>query len=55
MGGPICAHCKDASDPVTLENGVSVPNVDGNIVTVHNRCVGEWILKQSEAEGPSAS
>jgi hypothetical protein len=43
----ICAHCLDAKELVTPENGVSVPDRDGHVVAVHNRCISEWILKQS--------
>jgi hypothetical protein len=46
--GMVCAHCKNESDPVTPENGVSVPDGDGNSVVLHNRCAGEWILNESE-------
>jgi hypothetical protein len=43
----ICAHCLDEKDLVTPDNGVSVPGTDGHVVVVHNRCISEWILKQS--------
>jgi hypothetical protein len=43
----ICAQCKSENDPVILDNGVSVPDVDGKIVVLHHRCVEDWILKQS--------
>ncbi len=55
MGNQLCAYCKDECDPVTPENGVSIPDADGNVVLVHKRCAGEWVLTESEAESTSAN
>jgi len=44
----ICEECRKMDDPVTPENGVSVPDAQGRIVLIHSRCVNAWILKQSK-------
>jgi hypothetical protein len=49
----ICAQCKDQNNAVTVDNGISAPDADGNIVTLHDDCTDEWILKQ--VKRPSSS
>jgi hypothetical protein len=46
MPAQICAQCRDESNPVTVENGVSIPDADGKVVMVHIQCSNEWILEQ---------
>jgi hypothetical protein len=44
--GTICVECEDREEPVTPENGVWVPGVDGESVPLHRQCVAAWTLKQ---------
>jgi hypothetical protein len=47
MEGQLCAECRDADNPVNVENGVSIPDRDGKVVMVHAACAGVWTLCQS--------
>jgi hypothetical protein len=48
MSGKICAECARRDDPVTPDNGVSVSDVPGQIVMVHNECVPDFLERQSK-------
>ena len=48
MADLVCVEYKKTDDPVTPDNGVSVPDSQGRIVLLHNRCLNEWILEQSK-------
>jgi len=43
---PICVECENLEEPVTPENGVWVPGVDGESVPLHKQCVAAWTMKQ---------
>ena len=53
MSDRICAECGRQDDPVTTENGVSVPNIMGNTVMVHNECIPDWVKRQARDAGVS--
>jgi hypothetical protein len=50
MADSICAQCNLPNDPVTVENGVSVPDVNGNVVMLHNACLAAWLAMQVKNE-----
>jgi hypothetical protein len=43
----ICVECQKLDDPVTPENGVWIPDLDGRSVPVHNCCAALRTLKQA--------
>jgi hypothetical protein len=50
MADSVCAQCNLPNDPVTVENGVSVPDQRGNVVMLHNECVSAWLAAQVKNE-----
>ena len=46
----LCVQCRDPMNLVTLENGVSVPEQTGKLVTLHKGCVGDWLKSQVQNE-----
>jgi hypothetical protein len=50
MADSVCAQCNFPKDPVTPENGVSVPDVNGNVVMLHSACVAAWLATQLKNE-----
>ena len=47
MANSVCVQC---NLPVTVENGVSVPDVNGNVVMLHSACVAAWLVMQLKNE-----
>jgi len=45
-----CPQCNDTGNPVTPDNGVSVPDAAGTIVMLHKTCVPAWFAKQVKNE-----
>jgi len=50
----ICAVCKDASDPVSKDNGGTLSRTTGGIkqwvADVHKDCKAEWLRKNGAAD-----
>ena len=54
MDSQLCVQCGDESNPVTVENGVSVPDAGGKVVMPHVQCADVWILKRSSQPNSAA-
>jgi hypothetical protein len=52
MAETLCPQCNLSDDPVTVENGVSVPDINGNIVMLHSKCVSPWLVQSGRATTP---
>jgi hypothetical protein len=50
MPDSVCPQCHRPNDPVTVENSVSVPDVNGNVVMLHSACVSPWLATQVKEE-----
>jgi len=49
LKNPVCVECKNENDPVTLQNGVWVPDRNGIAMPVHNACAARWAIRSAES------
>jgi hypothetical protein len=46
----LCVQCRNPMNLVDICSGVSVPDKNDRIVTLHNECVPEWLKSQVKSE-----
>ena len=47
---PVCVECKNENEPVTPENGVWIPDRNGNSVPVHNDCAAQRAIRSAKGD-----